>query len=74
MSQSQDCQAEACEIQSCIQRNNYDESKCQSQIFALYKCCLNMYQTTEKEGTKPPESSACPLKEIVERRMKRFEK
>ncbi|WVO18626.1 hypothetical protein L204_106345 [Cryptococcus depauperatus] len=74
METSKDCQAEACEIQSCIQRNNYDEFKCQAQVEALYRCCLKMYRNAERDNSKAAQSTACPIKEIVERRIKRFEK
>ncbi|WVQ84248.1 hypothetical protein IAT38_006400 [Cryptococcus sp. DSM 104549] len=74
MAPPQDCQAEACNIQSCLTRNNYDESRCQSYVEALYRCCSEMYKTAERDGSKVPESTACPLKDIVERRLKRFEK
>ncbi|ODN93583.1 hypothetical protein L198_05452 [Cryptococcus wingfieldii CBS 7118] len=73
MSEKQACHPEACAIQSCIMKNNYDESRCQKQIEALYRCCSNMYETAEREG-KNPESDSCPLKSVVERRMKSFAK
>ncbi|OWJ99426.1 MTCP1 [Cervus elaphus hippelaphus] len=33
------CQKQACEIQKCLQANNYMESKCQAVIEELRKCC-----------------------------------
>ncbi|KAL0615020.1 Cx9C motif-containing protein 4 [Plecturocebus cupreus] len=33
------CQKQACEIQKCLQANNYVESKCQAVIQELRKCC-----------------------------------
>ncbi|TIA53527.1 hypothetical protein D6C83_04356, partial [Aureobasidium pullulans] len=41
------CHPRACAIQDCIQKNGYDESKCQKQIDALYECCNAFY---EKNG------------------------
>ncbi|XP_015988963.1 cx9C motif-containing protein 4 [Rousettus aegyptiacus] len=33
------CQKQACEIQKCLQANDYRESKCQAVIQELRKCC-----------------------------------
>ena len=33
------CQKFACELQVCLQKNNYQESKCQEAIKRLVKCC-----------------------------------
>ncbi|XP_043913667.1 cx9C motif-containing protein 4 [Protopterus annectens] len=34
------CQKQACEIQKCLQANNYLEEKCQAVIREMKKCCL----------------------------------
>ncbi|XP_059536045.1 protein p13 MTCP-1 isoform X3 [Myotis daubentonii] len=39
MLQKDPCQKQACEIQKCLQANNYMESKCQAVIQELRKCC-----------------------------------
>ncbi|XP_005674087.1 cx9C motif-containing protein 4 [Sus scrofa] len=39
MPQKDPCQKQACEIQKCLQANNYMESKCQAVIQELRKCC-----------------------------------
>ncbi|KAG3273278.1 cx9C motif-containing protein 4 [Ictidomys tridecemlineatus] len=39
MPQKDPCQKQACEIQKCLQANNYIESKCQAVIEELRKCC-----------------------------------
>ncbi|XP_028641106.1 cx9C motif-containing protein 4 isoform X2 [Grammomys surdaster] len=39
MPQKDPCQKQACEIQKCLQANNYLESKCQAVIQELRKCC-----------------------------------
>ncbi|KAI5934460.1 cx9C motif-containing protein 4 [Manis javanica] len=39
MPQKDPCQKQACEIQKCLQANNYMESKCQAVIHELLKCC-----------------------------------
>ncbi|KAL2029368.1 hypothetical protein D6C90_09935 [Aureobasidium pullulans] len=50
------CHPRACAIQDCIQKNGYDESKCQKQIDALYECCNAFY---EKNGDSASTVS-CP--------------
>ncbi|KAK8858911.1 hypothetical protein IAR55_003142 [Kwoniella newhampshirensis] len=69
----QDCQEQACAIQTCLTRNNYNESKCQSAVRDLYSCCVEMYRSAEKEGREMGGSTACPIRSVVERRMKRFD-
>jgi hypothetical protein len=39
-------------------------------VEALYKCCDNMYKTADKEGGDVPKSTACPIRSVVERKMK----
>ncbi|KAM8966090.1 cx9C motif-containing protein 4 isoform X2 [Sminthopsis crassicaudata] len=39
MSQKDPCQKQACEIQKCLQANNYMESKCEAVIQELRRCC-----------------------------------
>ncbi|XP_029786483.1 cx9C motif-containing protein 4 [Suricata suricatta] len=39
MPQKDPCQKQACEIQKCLQANNYMESKCQAVVQELRKCC-----------------------------------
>ncbi|XP_065143348.1 cx9C motif-containing protein 4 [Paramisgurnus dabryanus] len=39
MSQKDPCQKQACEIQKCLQANRYNESRCESVIQAMRKCC-----------------------------------
>ncbi|KAI5250435.1 hypothetical protein E4T47_01363 [Aureobasidium subglaciale] len=56
------CHPRACAIQDCIQKNGFDESKCQKQsadhakIDALYDCCNAFY---EKNGDNASTVS-CP--------------
>ncbi|XP_027010140.2 cx9C motif-containing protein 4 [Tachysurus fulvidraco] len=33
------CQKQACDIQKCLQANNYSESRCEDVIRAMMKCC-----------------------------------
>ncbi|CAO3635692.1 unnamed protein product [Cunninghamella blakesleeana] len=54
-SSSPPCQQFACQLQDCLQRNNYQESKCQSSIKALKECCDQLLS----EGGSSP---CCPSK------------
>ncbi|KAI9634616.1 uncharacterized protein MKK02DRAFT_16672, partial [Dioszegia hungarica] len=66
----------ACAIQDCLGKYNYNEAKCQSYVAALYRCCDTMYRDAEKRGVGAEEakSTACPIRSVVERRIKRMEK
>ncbi|CAO3610837.1 unnamed protein product [Cunninghamella echinulata] len=48
------CQQFACQLQDCLQRNNYQEEKCQTSIKALKECCEQL-----NEGGSSP---CCPSK------------
>ncbi|KAM4768085.1 uncharacterized protein ACIQIH_012769 isoform 2-T6 [Cyanocitta cristata] len=39
MSRKDPCQKQACEIQKCLQANNYMESKCEAVLQEMRKCC-----------------------------------
>ncbi|XP_030911975.1 cx9C motif-containing protein 4 [Geospiza fortis] len=39
MSRKDPCQKQACEIQKCLQVNNYVESKCEAALQEMRKCC-----------------------------------
>ncbi|KAI9305572.1 hypothetical protein BJ944DRAFT_239534 [Cunninghamella echinulata] len=49
------CQQFACQLQDCLQRNNYQEEKCQTSIKALKQCCEQLLN----EGGSSP---CCPSK------------
>ena len=51
------CQKYACELQVCLQKNNYQENKCQEAITRLVKCCHIWRQESFKvcAGVKSPE-------------------
>ncbi|EIM80743.1 DUF1903-domain-containing protein [Stereum hirsutum FP-91666 SS1] len=57
------CQAEACSLQTCLSRNTYNPSKCDSHVRKLYECCQMMYDSTDGKG----ESTACPIPSAVTR-------
>ncbi|KAG9546505.1 hypothetical protein KCU71_g12023, partial [Aureobasidium melanogenum] len=60
------CHPRACAIQDCIQKNGYDESKCQKQIDALYECCNAFY---EKNGDSASTVS-CPKAGLLRLKMR----
>ncbi|KAG9513132.1 hypothetical protein KCU71_g12042, partial [Aureobasidium melanogenum] len=60
------CHPRACAIQDCIQKNGYDESKCQKQIDALYECCNRFY---EKNGDSASTVS-CPKAGLLRLKMR----
>ncbi|ESO83794.1 hypothetical protein LOTGIDRAFT_132754 [Lottia gigantea] len=39
MPKTDPCQKQACAIQKCLQANNYQESKCESVLEDMKKCC-----------------------------------
>ncbi|KIO22039.1 hypothetical protein M407DRAFT_121044 [Tulasnella calospora MUT 4182] len=65
------CQAEACSLQGCLNRNTYTPDKCEAHVIALFKCCQTMYETASGDGKAPGSSTACPKPSVVERRLKR---
>ncbi|KAF3917120.1 hypothetical protein ABW20_dc0106332 [Dactylellina cionopaga] len=60
------CHSKACAIQNCIQKNGYDESKCQQQIDALYACCAEFYQQKGRDAT----SVSCPKPNLLDLKIK----
>lgn len=65
-SQEAACQAQACELQSCLNKNTYTPEKCEKHMRELYLCCDSMYKATQDKG----ESSACPMPSVVRRWLK----
>lgn len=74
--------ASACAIQTCLSRNSYNQAKCEQYVEALYRCCDQFYKAVDKQsvtnmaGVERPEvveSTACPIRSIVERKMKQFD-
>ncbi|KAK7690725.1 hypothetical protein QCA50_005824 [Cerrena zonata] len=55
------CQAQACGLQSCLGKNTYSPEKCDKYMRDLYKCCADMYDSTDGKG----ESTACPMSRVV---------
>ncbi|THU90518.1 DUF1903-domain-containing protein [Dendrothele bispora CBS 962.96] len=69
MSQNTDtshCQAQACDLQSCLNKNTYKPEKCDAHLRNLYLCCQKMYQDSDGKA----ESTACPIPNVVSRWLK----
>ncbi|KAF1356848.1 hypothetical protein BDV97DRAFT_374475 [Delphinella strobiligena] len=60
------CHPRACAIQDCIQKNNFDEGKCQKQIDALYECCNSFYQQNGDDA----KTVSCPKAGLLRLKMK----
>ncbi|KAH9845517.1 DUF1903-domain-containing protein, partial [Teratosphaeria destructans] len=60
------CHPRACAIQECIQKNNYNEEKCQKQIDALYECCKLFYQRNGDDAS----CVSCPKPNLLRLKMK----
>ena len=50
-SKADPCQKYACELQVCLQKNNYQEDKCQETIKRLVKCCFTWKEESFKVRT-----------------------
>ncbi|KAF1919784.1 hypothetical protein BDU57DRAFT_513069 [Ampelomyces quisqualis] len=59
------CHPRACAIQNCIQKNGYDEAKCQKQIDALYECCNAFY----KDNGDNASTVSCPKATLLRLKM-----
>ncbi|KAI6009869.1 hypothetical protein EDC04DRAFT_2581428 [Pisolithus marmoratus] len=57
----------ACALQNCLSVNTYSPDKCDKFVKALYLCCNEMYRRDGKDAT----SSACPMRSVVERWLRR---
>ncbi|KAI5887102.1 DUF1903-domain-containing protein [Schizophyllum commune H4-8] len=64
------CQAEACKLQTCLNKYTYQPDKCNDNLKQLYKCCQKFYEETGEKG----ESTACPIPSVVKRWLKDHEK
>ncbi|PHH53282.1 Cx9C motif-containing protein 4, mitochondrial [Ceratocystis fimbriata CBS 114723] len=49
----------------CLNKNNFNETKCTMAIVALYECCHAFY---EQQGVKAS-SLSCPQPDILRRRL-----
>ncbi|KAH6660232.1 hypothetical protein BKA67DRAFT_45115 [Truncatella angustata] len=60
------CHPRACAIQDCLTKNNYNESKCQGLIDALYDCCNAFY----RENGDNASSVSCPRPDLLRLKLK----
>ncbi|KAH7096831.1 DUF1903-domain-containing protein [Auriculariales sp. MPI-PUGE-AT-0066] len=56
------CQAQACDLQACLNKNTYTPEKCDTLVRKLYECCGRMYD--KDNGAS---STACPSETILRR-------
>ncbi|KAJ7742284.1 hypothetical protein B0H16DRAFT_1563718 [Mycena metata] len=61
----EDCQTEACALQTCLNKNTYKQEKCDERLRALYMCCQKMYAENPNGS-----STACPIESVVRRWIK----
>ncbi|KAJ5154902.1 uncharacterized protein N7500_010341 [Penicillium coprophilum] len=66
LSHDQPCHPRACAIQDCLQKNSFDESKCQAQIDALYECCNAFYQERGDQAS----TVSCPKANLLRLKMR----
>ncbi|PNS18986.1 hypothetical protein CAC42_6081 [Sphaceloma murrayae] len=55
------CHARACAIQNCLQKNQFDQSRCEKEIDALYECCNAFYQRDGDTAQNP----GCPQASLL---------
>ncbi|KAL2757156.1 hypothetical protein ACRALDRAFT_1093105 [Sodiomyces alcalophilus JCM 7366] len=62
------CHPQACAIQRCLNRNNYDENQCQSAIVELYHCCERFYGKQGNTAISP----SCPKADVLRLKLVRI--
>ncbi|KAI1872442.1 hypothetical protein JX265_005322 [Neoarthrinium moseri] len=60
------CHPRACAIQDCLTKNNYNESRCQGLVYALYDCCDAFYKRNGDDAT----TVSCPKANLLRLKMK----
>ncbi|KAJ7328446.1 hypothetical protein DFH08DRAFT_883946 [Mycena albidolilacea] len=65
---SEECQTEACALQTCLNKNTYKPEKCDERLRALYICCEKMYD--DAPSGSDASSTACPMPNVVKRWIK----
>ncbi|KAJ5956754.1 hypothetical protein N7501_011033 [Penicillium viridicatum] len=66
LSHDQPCKPRACAIQDCLQKNSFNEDKCQAQIDALYECCNAFYQAEGDQAS----TLSCPKANLLRLKMR----
>ncbi|KAJ7579042.1 DUF1903-domain-containing protein [Mycena floridula] len=64
------CQAQACSLHACLNKNTYKPEKCDSYVRELYECCQRMYEASGGQG----DSTACPKKSTLDKWFKNHPK
>lgn len=62
------CKPLACAIQTCIQRNQFQQEKCEHLIRNLYHCCDTYY---ERHG-RDKEYASCPKPSKVDEKLRQW--
>ncbi|KAI1175416.1 hypothetical protein F4777DRAFT_550698 [Nemania sp. FL0916] len=50
------CHPRACAIQNCLEKNNFNQTKCEHLVDALYECCAAFYKQNGETAT----TASCP--------------
>lgn len=66
---SNPCYPRACAIQSCLDRNGFNQAKCEHLIDDLYRCCHSFYQQRGRDA----QADSCPIPSVVDRRINRMQ-
>ncbi|TIB61170.1 hypothetical protein E3P77_04051 [Wallemia ichthyophaga] len=55
---------EACKLQGCLMKNDYQQSRCENIIDELYICCGRHYNKTQQK------IDSCPIESVLHRKLK----
>ncbi|GAA5888918.1 hypothetical protein JCM6882_002905 [Rhodosporidiobolus microsporus] len=64
------CHKEACAIQNCLMNNSYQESRCQTQLLKLWRCCEEFYRLKGEDAR----CSGCPRPDALRLKLDRIER
>lgn len=60
------CKPIACDIQACIQRNQFQQDRCDYLVKRLYQCCASYYKKYGRES----ECVSCPKPDALDRKLR----
>ncbi|KAI1824243.1 DUF1903-domain-containing protein [Xylaria intraflava] len=60
------CHPRACAIQACLERNGFNQAKCEHLIDALYECCDAFYRKNGDGAT----TASCPKPSLLRLKLK----
>lgn len=63
------CQRLACAIQTCIQRNQFQQERCNHIVRDLHRCCKQFYERHGNDARTPN----CPVPDVVEAKLRALE-